>query len=258
MSDITDTTTLTPDSGGSAVTQERARDRQRKILDAALSVFTRRGYKDASVEEIAGEAETSKGGVYFHFPGKNKLFQALMDFSARRLLDRVQSAIDRESDPIARADAALLTVLRAFEEHRALARLLMVDAPGAGSEFQQRSLELHDHFIDLIRVHLDEAVATGVIEPVDTTVASRAWFGAFNEIILHWLLKGDPEHIQDAYSGLRELLMRSVGVRAEETRRLADSQARRPEDETGKRANGQTGKVGPDDSGSSATNRGMS
>ena len=244
MSDITDTTTSTPDVGGSAVTQERARDRQRKILDAALSVFTRRGYKDASVDEIAGEAETSKGGVYFHFPGKNQLFRALMDFSARRLLDRVQTAIDRESDPIARADAALLTVLRAFEEHRALARLLMVDAPGAGSEFQQRSIELHDQFIDLIRVHLDEAVATAVIEPVDTTVASRAWFGAFNEIILHWLLKGDPEHIQDAYTSLRELLMRSVGVRTAETRRIADSQTRRSDDESVKWANGQTGKAG--------------
>lgn len=251
MPDITDTTTSTPGSGGSAVTQERARDRQRKILDAALSVFTRRGYRDASVDEIAGEAETSKGGVYFHFPGKNRLFQALMDFSARRLLDRVEAAIERETDPIARADAALLTVLRAFAEHRALARLFMVEALGAGSEFQQRSLELHDQFIDLIRRHLDEAVSTGLIEAVDTTIASRAWFGAFNEVILHWLLKGDPERIEDAYPGLRALLMRSVG--AMEMRRHADEQTRGAEAE-GREANGQTGKVGGADSASTATN----
>ena len=52
-------------------TQTRARVRQGRILDAALSVFTKRGYREASVDEIAEEAETSKGGVYFHFPGKS-------------------------------------------------------------------------------------------------------------------------------------------------------------------------------------------
>src|SRR5262245_19719759 len=138
MADASSSKASTSESGGSAVTQERARDRQRKILDAALSVFTRRGYRDASVDEIADAAETSKGGVYFHFPGKNRIFQALMDFSARRLLDRVEAAIERETDPIAKADAALTTVLQNFEEHRALAKLLMIEAPGAGAEFQQR------------------------------------------------------------------------------------------------------------------------
>lgn len=194
------------------VTQERARDRQRRILDAALSVFTRRGYREASVDEIAEEAQTSKGGVYFHFPGKQTLFRALLDFSARRLRDRVEEAIDRENEPVAKADAALLTVLRAFSEHRSLARLFMVEAFGAGAELQQRLLEVHDEFIAMIRSHLDAAVSAGIIEPVDTLLASRAWFGALNEVILHWLLTEEPEPLEEAYAGLRPLLMRSVGA----------------------------------------------
>ena len=82
------------------VSQTRAKDRQKRILDAALSVFSRHGYRDASVDEIAVEAETSKGGVYFHFPGKQLIFRALMDMASKRLLDRVEEAIGRESDPM--------------------------------------------------------------------------------------------------------------------------------------------------------------
>jgi TetR/AcrR family transcriptional regulator, fatty acid metabolism regulator protein len=193
--------------------QERSKDRQRRILDAAMSVFSRRGYRDASVDDIALEAETSKGGVYFHFPGKQVLFRALLDISAKRLLDRVEEAILRETDPIARADAALLTVLRAFAEHRSMARLFMVEALGAGSEFQSRLLEVHDDFINVIKHHLDDAVTAGVVEAPDTTLASRAWFGALNEVILHWLIKGEPERLEDAYDALRPLLMCSVGVK---------------------------------------------
>ncbi len=57
--------------------QTRARDRHRRILDAALRVFSRRGYRDASVDDIADESRTSKGRVYFHFPGKEAIFLAL-------------------------------------------------------------------------------------------------------------------------------------------------------------------------------------
>jgi AcrR family transcriptional regulator len=197
------------------ITQARAKDRHRRILDAALSVFSRRGYREASVDEIAAEAETSKGGVYFHFPGKTLLFRALLDLSAHRLLDRVEEAIERESDPVAKADAALLTALRAFAEHKSMARLFMVEAPAAGPEFLDRLMTIHDEFIAVIKLHLDEAAATGFIDgTVDTSVASRAWFGALNEVILHWLVRGEPERLEDAYTALRPLLMRSVGVEA--------------------------------------------
>jgi len=198
-----------------AGSQERSRDRQRRILDAALSVFSRRGYREASVDEIAEAAETSKGGLYFHFPGKQVLFRALLDFSARRLMDRVEAAIAGETTPVARADAALLTVLRTFADHRSMARLFMIEAMGAGPEFQTRLMEVHEEFIALIRRHLEDAIAAGVAQPVDAEVASRAWFGALNEIILHWLNTGEPRRLEDAYTALRPLLMRSVGVREE-------------------------------------------
>jgi AcrR family transcriptional regulator len=86
-------------------TQERARDRQRRILDAALSVFSRRGYRDASVDEIAAEADTSKGGVYFHFPGKQAIFFALMDRAARQLL-RPGMVLGRSTHSVAQAREA--------------------------------------------------------------------------------------------------------------------------------------------------------
>lgn len=192
--------------------QPRARERQGRILDAALSVFTRRGFRDASVDEIAEEAQTSKGGVYFHFPGKGAIFAALFDLSARRLLQKVEAAIARESDPIDRAEAALHTVLVSFAEHRALARLFMIEVLGAGPEFQPRLLAMHNQFIGLIEKHLAQAVASGVVLPVDTAVASRAWFGAVNEVILDWLIRTEPADLETAYKALRPLLMRSVGI----------------------------------------------
>ena len=175
------------------------------------------------MDEIADESGTSKGGVYFHFPSKQAIFLALLDRTAARLLDNVEEAIASENDPIAKADAALLAVLRTFARHRGLARLFMVEALGAGREFHERVLQIHSDFARVIKRQLDAAVAEGVIDSVDTDVASRAWFGALNEIVTTWVLSKKPGSLEESYRALRPILMRSVGVsdfstKAQETR----------------------------------------
>jgi TetR/AcrR family transcriptional regulator, fatty acid metabolism regulator protein len=105
-------------------------------------------------------------------------------------------------------------VLRTFASHRALARLFMVEALGAGREFHHRMAEIRQQFAGTIALHLEEAVTTGLIAPLDTATAARAWFGALNEVLMHWVLSGQPKRLEDAYTALRPLLMRSVGVSA--------------------------------------------
>jgi AcrR family transcriptional regulator len=58
--------------------QSKALTRER-LLSAARTVFARRGFHGASVEEIALEAGYSTGALYSNFGGKEDLFLALMD-----------------------------------------------------------------------------------------------------------------------------------------------------------------------------------
>lgn len=192
--------------------QTKSLTRQRRILDAALDVFSRRGYKDTAVDEIALAAETSKGGVYFHFPNKQAIFLALVDRMARLLQGRAEEAMAAEPDLVAKLDAALLTVLRTFASHRSLARLFLVEALGAGREFNQTMGEVHAQFARLIERRLDEAVAEGVIPPLDTRLAGRAWFGALHEVVTAWVLTEQPGRLEDVYPELRAFLLRSVGA----------------------------------------------
>jgi AcrR family transcriptional regulator len=198
---------------GRGVTQaERSRARREQILDAAFHTFTRRGYRDTAVDEIAAAADTSKGGVYFHFPTKEAIFRELMRTTADRLAGKVEQSVAEQTDPIAKADAALRTVLVTFAGHRTMARLLFVDAMGAGRVFNAETNALHDRFAALIAGYLDEAIELGAIPRIDTALTGVAWFGAINEVVARWLLVDDPEPLESAYPILRALLLRSVGV----------------------------------------------
>jgi AcrR family transcriptional regulator len=72
------------------------RDARSELLAAAAEVFAERGYRDASVDEVAARAGYSKGAVYWHFSGKEDLFFALMeervDRPTREMIDLLESA----------------------------------------------------------------------------------------------------------------------------------------------------------------------
>jgi AcrR family transcriptional regulator len=191
---------------------EQSRSRRERILDAAFSTFSTRGYRDTAVDDIAEAAETSKGGIYFHFPSKDAIFRELMGTTADKLVARVEKAVALETEPVARAEAAIHTVLATFAGHRTMARLLFLDTAGAGRVFQAETNALHARFAVLIQGYLDEAVAAGAAPPMDTRIVSIAWFGAINEVVARWLLADKPARLEDAYPALRATLLRSAGV----------------------------------------------
>jgi len=71
--------------------QEQTRDR---LLDAATKVFARRGYHEASVEEIAAEAGFTTGAVYSNFAGKEELFLALAEREVAQRVAEIRAVAD--------------------------------------------------------------------------------------------------------------------------------------------------------------------
>ncbi len=181
-----------------------------RILDAALDVFSSKGYHDSRIDEIAEQSGTSKGSIYFHFPNKERLFLALVDQFADLLERRVNEAIQHEDEGIRRVRVALETVLATFGKYRRPAKLLLVQAVGLGNVFEKKRLEITDRFADLIRKYLDGAVAVGDIPPADTEIIAHAWMGAIYSVVIRWVYTGEPEPAR-ILSALLPSLLRSVG-----------------------------------------------
>lgn len=57
--------------------EERVEQRRRQIVEAAIRVFTRKGFHAASVREIAREAGIADGTMYLYFTHKTDLLPAI-------------------------------------------------------------------------------------------------------------------------------------------------------------------------------------
>jgi AcrR family transcriptional regulator len=60
-------------------TNEEANLTRQKLLDTALLEFTRVGYGRATLQQIAQNAEMTRGAVYHHFSNKAQIFTELVD-----------------------------------------------------------------------------------------------------------------------------------------------------------------------------------
>jgi TetR/AcrR family fatty acid metabolism transcriptional regulator len=181
-----------------------------RILDGALDVFARKGYHRALVDDIVRASGTSKGAVYHHFPNKEAVFVALVDEFSELLASRAASAVSARQGALAKVDGALTAVLTTFADNERLARLILLEAVSLGPAYQRKRAEVADRFAALIQGYLDEAVADGSLPAVDTRVATLAWLGAVNEIVVQWL-HGGVRDLAGTIPALTRLLLRSIG-----------------------------------------------
>jgi AcrR family transcriptional regulator len=89
------------------MTREESRQlTRRRLLDAAASVFAKRGYRRASVEEISSEAGYTIGALYSNFAGKEEVLLALLEQQVARIADRIVTAARAADDPAGKLRAA--------------------------------------------------------------------------------------------------------------------------------------------------------
>jgi AcrR family transcriptional regulator len=109
-----------------------AADRRETIIAAALDVFSKRGFHQASLDDVAARAGISKALIYEHFPSKGDLQDALMETYVHELLDRVIAAIGGVEDAEQRLRAGIDAFLGFVEERREAWRMLVRNAAEAG------------------------------------------------------------------------------------------------------------------------------
>ena len=162
--------------------EKQARTRAELIATAA-AVFARRGYKGASVEEIAEEAGYSHGAVYSNFAGKADLFLAVFEeYMAERVQELAETQVELPEDaPIeVRARALADQWMDRLDRDPDSVLLHMEFIAHAGrdpelaSRFGTRSAAMREVVTRYIAAYSDEAEAELPLAADDLALALRA------------------------------------------------------------------------------------
>jgi AcrR family transcriptional regulator len=152
-----------------------AERRRGEILDAAVQMFARYGYRDTDVERIAGALGVGKGTIYRYFPAKRNLFLDGVDRCMRRLYEFVACCVPPEADPLEHMEHAVRAYLVYFDEHPEVVELLIQER----AEFKERKqltyFEYRERNQDHWREVAERLVAEGRVRDVPFAQTSEVF-----------------------------------------------------------------------------------
>jgi AcrR family transcriptional regulator len=185
---------------GAGLTEGGRSPRERKkvgrILGAAASVFARRGYSEARMDDVAEEAGVSKGGLYLHFPSKDALFDGLVGYLVGLEGRRLKAARAAEG-PVADRLAGF------FHEYaRDLARMarfypivMEFYARSCRHAPLRRAMQRHiDVYVAELAALVREGIASGEFRQVDAEEVALQLISLLEGLALVWGI--DRERVQ--------------------------------------------------------------
>jgi len=168
--------------------RRRAEARPDEVLDAALSLFTEKGYARTTVDQVAKRAGFSKGTVYLYFASKEAILEGLV----RRTVEPVAEAAfetmaDFRGDPrpvLAQFLRAMAQAL-AVPKTRAVVMIVLQEAPVAPNIAALYRKSVLERALPAMIALLAQGVAGGHIRAIDPELTARSVIGP---MIAHLLL----------------------------------------------------------------------
>ncbi|MFP4425928.1 MAG: TetR family transcriptional regulator [Spirochaetaceae bacterium] len=95
--------------------EEAARTRQ-DIFEAGLRVFSEKGFAAATMSDVAREAGTTRGAIYWHFRNKEAFFKEILDRLSRQYKGFMAEAAESKLPFLEVLRNAIKTLLRQFAQ----------------------------------------------------------------------------------------------------------------------------------------------
>lgn len=162
-------------------------ERRHQILTAAAQLFGERGYEGASIRDLAQQVGLLPGSVYHHFPSKEDLFVEVHREGFRQLIEEVEAAVGRESDPWRRLELACTAHIHAVVEGNTISTVTGVSLFSLHEPRLKRRLQGDRNRYEQIFVRLigDLDLPGGI----DRTLLRMFLFGALNWTLI-WFRPG--------------------------------------------------------------------
>jgi len=186
-------------------TKTEALETRNSLLDAAEHLFQARGVSRTSLNDIATEAGTTRGAIYWHFKDKADLFNAMMERVTMPLECSLATTVQAAADPLLALRESMLGALRQTANDEQTRRVFEVATHKVEyvSEMQavrDRHLRVRNECMTMTEEALRHAVKREHIElPMPLSTAALGLHVMMDGLIQNWLL--DPHAFDLVRSG---------------------------------------------------------
>lgn len=183
------------------------------IIDAAIEVFSRKGFQNSTISEIAQTANVAEGTIYQYFKSKEDLFFAIPIDKTKEFYHELELHLQGITGAENKIRKFVWYYLYHLQQNPEYARALMLEMRVNRNFANTKTFEAYRPLTYKILEIVEEGQEEGVVrKDVDKYMIRHLILGMLEHIVTRWLLKGEKGDLLDRYNEAVELMLQGIRI----------------------------------------------
>ena len=189
-----------------------AEERRSVTVETVLALAAEQNPSEITTAAISARMHLTQGALFRHFPSKEALWTAVMEWVAERLLQRIERAVAEAPGPLAALRSMFLAHAGFVVEHPGVPRMMFGELQRAEASAPKRMAQtLIRRYGERVRALLEAGQAAGeVAVDIDLDAATTLFIGTIQGLVMQSLLAGEPERISREAPAVLALYLRGI------------------------------------------------
>lgn len=192
-----------------------AEERRAVTVEAVVALAASTNPSEITTAAIAKQMQLTQGALFRHFPSKEAIWQAVMEWVAERLLTVIDRAATGIDSPLGAMRAMFLAHVDFVAEHPGVPRMMFGELQRSGTTGAKKMVQaLMSGYRTRLRAKVEEGKAQGeLLSTLDTDAAATLFIGSIQGLIMQSLLAGDVEQMRRDAPGSFTIYSRGIEAR---------------------------------------------
>lgn len=189
-----------------------AEKRRAVTVEAVIELAAEQNPSTITTSAIAGRMGLTQGALFRHFPNKDAIMEAVMEWVSRQLLGRVKKAMKAALSPLSALEAMFMAHIQFVVEHPGVPRMLFGELQRPEETASKRIVQiLIHHYSELLHRLYEEGKACGELDVhLDPEASAILFIGTIQGLIMQSLLTGNVDRIRHDAPGVFAIYRRGI------------------------------------------------
>ena len=190
-----------------------AAERRAVTVEAVLELAGSQNPSEITTAAIAKHMNVTQGALFRHFPSKDAIWEAVMEWVAESLLARVDDSARDIASPLAAMEAMFIGHVEFAAEHPGMPRMVFSELQRAEPTPAKRMVQtLLQRYGKRLQGLIEKGKASGELSAaLDTEAAATLFIGTIQGLVMQALVAGDVGRMRSDAPRVFAIYRRGVG-----------------------------------------------
>lgn len=178
------------------------------IFEAAIKLFSEKGFHKSTMDDIAEAAKVAKGTLYYHFSSKEDIFKFIIDEGIRLIEEETEDKVIYIDDPAIRIRKVLILQIELMNKYSGFFKAILSQLWG-NEDQQQQIKKIIERYLKMLEKYIREGIDPNKTDDKTLEVITLNLFGIMTSSLIYKSVN-KVQNQQDSIDIMIDLLLNGL------------------------------------------------